>query len=412
MLPRAAVAMGVWACTLGCNELSGLSGLEKVDCAGGTCTGQAGGGGTGGTTTTSTGVAGASSYAPSIAAFTLGRHGACVTDGNDGLTRCWGAMIGNGTAGVETRPALAAGGLELAGVGHGFDHRCGYDSIGNVWCWGGNDFGQLGDGTDVTRVEPAQVTGLTEVERLSHGAHHTCAMTVSGGLFCWGANRQGQLGTGDTLDRSTPTEITGFTDVLRLACGTYSSCLVLTTGEVYCWGLNDHGQLGFDPQTDPVVLTPRQIPGIPAMERIYPGHETMCSRTLGTRLMYCWGDNEFGQLGDGTNLSTHVPQQVDQIDEVGVAFPGMKHTCVVDTTDAAYCWGANDHGQLGVSTATPAVNLPQLVADSVKAFGAKTAESTCYADWQDAIYCTGLNDSGQLGDGTYDSRDSFEPVLF
>lgn len=401
----------------GCNALSGLSSLEPVDCVedcgGG---GGAGGssGGAGGNAGGSGGAGGGSQGGASalqIATVVAGRHGSCVI-GFDGRVQCWGETIGSASTPTSTTPVELEG--SFVDVGKGFSHACGYDAMGTVSCWGNNDHGQLGDGTHEARAVPVEVVGLPPVERFSIGANHTCVATddLPPQLFCWGDNTYGQLGTGDRDDRASPFELTGLGNVIRIAAGVSHTCAVVDTGEVSCWGLNDEGQLGLDPNTDPEVLTPQLVVGLPPAERIYPGNKQTCLRGQGDRELHCWGGNEFGQLGDGTVTPRFTPALIPDVAEVADVITGLRHTCALDNEFTLFCWGANDHGQLGTPMSPTPQTTPAQVATEVRLFAGKHAEHSCSVGIDDVVRCSGLNDSGQLGNGTYESTDQPTPVTF
>ena len=392
---------------LGCNSLTGFSSLDKADCVGGAC-GQGGAGGTG--TGTGPGSGGAFPFG-SIFTLNAGRHGTCLTlESNIGY--CWGKHTGNAAAPFSTTPQPIDG-PKMPLVGQGFDHHCGLGEDGSFYCWGGNDRGQLGDGTRVTRMTPQKVEGLPEIERYSLAGDHTCVVTPFGTedprVFCWGGNAYGELGVGDQIDRDTPVELMGLGDVIRVSCGDGYTCAVRgSDGALICWGRNEHGQLGLDPVTDPVVLTPTVIPGMPALERVYTSVDHTCGRTDGVKELTCWGRNDHGQLGDGTTTSRHTPQIVPEISNLNVAYLGTRHTCAADGILDVLCWGANDHGQLGATPSDTPVVVPQLLASNVSVIACKAAEHTCWGFGQELL-CAGLNDSGQLGTGDYEPSDT--PVM-
>ncbi len=181
--------------------------------------------------------------------------------------------------------------------------------------------------------------------------------------------------------------------------GAFHGCAVLETPEIMCWGRNDEGQLGLDPATTPTATTPQLVPGLPEVERDYGGVLTTCVRTTNTRELYCWGNNDYGQLGNGTTTSSLTPVHVPEIERLGVLFPGVRHTCAYDTsaedeTIKVFCWAANDHGQVGLPKDTVQYESPQLLAEGLadSGVGAKLSEHTCYIDAE--------------------SRDSFAPVQF
>jgi alpha-tubulin suppressor-like RCC1 family protein len=133
------------------------------------------------------------------------------------------------------------------------------------------------------------------------------------------------------------------------------------------------------------------------------GNSHSCAES-GRRLL-CWGDNRFGQLGDGTTESRLDPTPVGGLSGLPVSVvAGASHTCALLADGTAHCWGQNLHGQLGDSSttnaATPVPVAGGLLFTRLVAGGAVTCGRTVDGD----EYCWGLNQSGQLGDGTLDSR--------
>ena len=139
----------------------------------------------------------------------------------------------------------------------GYTHSCALELGGDIYCWGDNSLGQLGD-TLVTQASvPHLVMGGLTFLSVSAGAGHTCGVTGAGSAYCWGSDASGQLGSvalslcssgiGAQLCTPVPTPVAGGLTFQSVAAGTQHSC-GLTSGAggavTYCWGLNDHGQLG------------------------------------------------------------------------------------------------------------------------------------------------------------------------
>jgi alpha-tubulin suppressor-like RCC1 family protein len=131
-------------------------------------------------------------------------------------------------------------------------HICGLTTAGGAYCWGWNYFGQLGTttntGTDSPNPTPTAVSlpnGVTFVS-IEAGVYHTCGLTSAGAAYCWGNSGNGQLGDGTTTGSSAPVAVSAPEGVTfaRLAAGSYHTCGVTSAGAAYCWGFNDYGQLG------------------------------------------------------------------------------------------------------------------------------------------------------------------------
>jgi alpha-tubulin suppressor-like RCC1 family protein len=115
-----------------------------------------------------------------------------------------------------------------------------------AFCWGHNSSGQLGDGTHTTRLVPTRV--LTDLRFIAApaGDAHTCALTPDHRAYCWGDNVSGELGDGSFTSRAVPGAVTGsrsFT-VLNSPGQNEHNCGVTGVGSLFCWGLNNYGQIG------------------------------------------------------------------------------------------------------------------------------------------------------------------------
>ena len=179
---------------------------------------------------------------------------------------------------------------------------------GTVECWGDNFDGQLGNpGSNGT---PMPVIGLTDVTAISVGgdAGFACALLAGGTVECWGDNEYGELGNGSTASNSpTPVAVSGLTGVIAISAGEYDACALLMGGTVECWGDNEYGELGNGAATGPETCsgyacstTPVAISGLTGVTAISAGAGASACAVLTGGTVMCWGDNYGGQLGNGT----------------------------------------------------------------------------------------------------------------
>jgi alpha-tubulin suppressor-like RCC1 family protein len=119
-----------------------------------------------------------------------------------------------------------------------------------VECWGQNNYGDLGNGTKegicYWDLDWGNVSGLSSgVIAISAGYTHACALTSSGGVECWGDNEFGELGNGTTAESDVPVNVSGLASgVIAISAGGLLTCALTTSGRVMCWGDNEFGELG------------------------------------------------------------------------------------------------------------------------------------------------------------------------
>ena len=217
----------------------------------------------------------------------------------------------------------------------------------------------LGDGTTTDRHTPTQTASLgtdRTAVAIAIDNDHTCAILDDGSVSCWGNNDHGQLGDGTTTDRLTPTQTASLGSertAVAIATGFLHTCVILDDGSVSCWGNNDQGQLGDGTTTD--RLTPTQTASLGAdrtgVEIIAKNHWTCALLDDGS--ISCWGSNYNGQLGDGTNTDRNTPTQTASLgtNRTAVAIAaGSNNVCAILDNGSVSCWGRNYAGQLGDGT--------------------------------------------------------------
>jgi alpha-tubulin suppressor-like RCC1 family protein len=288
-------------------------------------------------------------------------------------------------------------------IATGAYHACAISSSGGVKCWGENTRGQLGDGTRTGRYMAVDVNGLSHGARaLSAAGWHTCVLTAGGKVECWGLNDKGQLGDGTQTDSAVPVPVSSLPDGIQaVSAGTQHTCALTSGGGVKCWGDNSFGQLG-DGTTTP-SSSPVDVRGLTSgVAAVSAGMQHTCALTKAGGVK-CWGLNTYLQLGDGTDFDRSVPVDVVGLSRGAKAVSaGGEFTCALLLDGGVKCWGfglvgdgsKGDHGEpldvIGLSGPASAISLGRSHACAVVAGG--------------GVMCWGINSSGQLGDGSMMDR--------
>ena len=297
--------------------------------------------------------------------------------------------------------------LTFAAVSAGGGVTCGVTPAGAAYCWGANGGGQLGNGTQINSTTPVAVSGgLTFAAVDPRGASSPCGVTTAGAAYCWGDNIYGELGTGTTSFSHTPVAVSGgHTFAGVSAGGYYATCGVTTAGAAYCWGLNNYGQLGNGSLTN--SSTPVAVSGGLTFATVSAENSYACGVTT-AGAAYCWGYNSYGELGNGTQINSTTPVAVSGGLTFATVSAGFYAACGVTTAGAAYCWGDNSYGALGTGTTSFSLT-PVAVSGGLTFAGVSAGEySACGVTTAHAAYCWGLNPYGGLGNGT--TTNSSTPV--
>jgi len=308
--------------------------------------------------------------------------------------------------------SVLAEGEYIVQVAAGSSHSLALTNTGVVYAWGQNRYGQLGDDSTETRTIPVKVhdgaMGNSDVEAIAAGAYHSLALK-DGMVYAWGFNIYGQLGDDSTETRTIPVEVhdgaMGNSDVEAIAAGAYHS-LALRNGTAYAWGRNFESQLGDGTTTDretPVKVQDGAM-GNSGVEAIAAAD--LHSLVLKNGTVYAWGANQFHQLGNGTVHNSSTPFKVldGAMGNSGVeaiAAGGYHSLALKD--GMVYAWGYNIYGQLGDGTTTDR-ETPVKVQDGsmgnsdVEAIAAGGLHALALKNGK--VYAWGANADRQLGNGT------------
>jgi alpha-tubulin suppressor-like RCC1 family protein len=278
-------------------------------------------------------------------------------------------QVGDGTSGTNrNQPVAVTGGHVFASIAAGFYHTCGITTASGtaaedrqVYCWGNNGNGQLGDGTTTNNATPVRVANplqtTTRATVLSLGSGHSCARALDNQIYCWGYNGDGELGNNTAVSSAVPVGVALARTWTTVAAGASHSCGLDVNNDAYCWGYNGYGQLGDGTTTG--RLLPTLVTGGLKLSSIGAGSYHTCAVLGVNGNGYCWGRNFEGQLGDnqGSGNQSTAPVQVNGTLSFTRITGGYYNTCGRSGT-GVYCWGQNNYGQLGNGTRGANVLIP------------------------------------------------------
>jgi alpha-tubulin suppressor-like RCC1 family protein len=296
-------------------------------------------------------------------AIALGYNDKCAI-ALEGSLFCWGSddygSMGNGP--IDTSLKLSpspvtvpTGVTSWTSVSSGYLTNCAIANTGDAYCWGLNALGPY-QSSDIPVIIP-KPSGVLKWLKITVGHEHTCAITDTGELNCWGSNRYGNLGNGiisnttvsaPGISIARPGGVSRWTDVGTFAFrDVYNvfdthNCAIADTGDAYCWSINDYGELGNGSATSitttgttvgvlpypTLVIKPA---GVTSWTAIQPGDLHTCALS-NSGTPYCWGQENYGELGDGNASPSQRKTPVAVIIPTGLTFKaasaGLYMTCI------------------------------------------------------------------------------------
>ncbi len=348
----------------------------------------------------------------------VGRHTSCALR-NNGKVYCWGSngggRLGIGSSDGQPHPSPVQAALlpendlvtDIQMSSMGAMARL---ESGQLFCWGACMKATPNTTSLTSQYTPALMAGINDIVYFEMAHWHVCGEKSNGDIVCWGRNANATLGNGnENLDGNYTHN--SFGNITHLGTGYYMSggghtCALADNDDVWCWGLNKRGQAGQtngDACTDgDCVKSPQKVDGLENLDLIYldSSNATNCVVThLGE--VWCWGQNTNGQLGNGNQTHTAVPQQVLGLNGVQIktVSMGSGHACALSELGKVYCWGSNTYwNQVGDSSDVnqlQAVLVPGLPLPATQV--AARTEHTCALLEDKNVWCWGANSKGQSG---------------
>ncbi len=368
---------------------------------------------------------------------------AAITENGD--LYCWGynryGQVGNGTTENQLTPVKVLSGVKSVTYSYTYsytysdsfsDFSYAYSSVsaitenGDLYCWGYNGYGEAGNGTTENQLTPVKVlSGVKSVtysytysytysdsfSDFSYAYSSVSAITENGDLYCWGYNGYGEAGNGTTENQLTPVKVlSGVKSVTYSYTSSYTSYFsvsaITENGDLYCWGYNGNGEAGNG--TTENQLTPvKVLSGVKSVTYSYPASFSVSAITENGDL-YCWGNNEYGQVGNGTTNKQLTPVKVlSGVKSVTHSYHSSFSVSAITENGDLYCWGDNGNGEVGNGT-TENQLTPVKVLSGVKSVTYSSSSRVYYSvlaiTENGDLYCWGYNGYGEAGNGTTENQ--------
>lgn len=336
-------------------------------------------------------------------ALTVGADHTCGID-DEGDSWCWGrnehgqlgttnppdpCSIGTGIAIPCAVAAIRVAAEPFTDLVGGWYHNCGLTTAGAAYCWGLNNGGQLGDGGTASGPNPLPVAGGHRFQSLAAKENTTCGIRDDNALMCWG---------GDVL---APARMAGDLEFTTVAPGR-TTCAIATDDATWCWGTRGRGQLGV-PEAELacdslLCLDPQRVDTEAVFVDLAVGYEFACGLTE-AGVAWCWGANDLGQLGDGTNVDRSEPMPTAGGHIFEALRADREQVCGTTTGGPMRCWGRGAAG-FGAGSASAQADVPTLAAPDLHLVETAIGFSTqCGFDTLGLAWCWGGNGWGQVGNG-------------
>lgn len=268
---------------------------------------------------------------------------------------------------------------------------------GTLWAWGSNSNGQLGDGTIINRLTPIQIGTATDWVAVSGGNTHVLAIKSDGTLWAWGNNADGQLGIGNTTSQSTPVQVGTASDWYTVAAGHHHSMAIKTNGSLWGFGRNANNQIA--QPTSSNYTSPAQVGTDFNWASVSCGEAfSIIVKANGTA--WSCGNNGLGQLGNSATAgNTNVALAQMGTDNKWLSIQcGADYTLGIKADGTLWSWGNNNFGQLGNGSFQPP--SPMQIGTSNNWVQVSAGyNSTMAITGSGSLQMTGNDFYGQMGNG-------------
>ncbi len=323
----------------------------------------------------------------------------------DGTVWCFGigkeGELGDGSLKKYSGPVKVKGLRDVVDIDASFGVTIALKQDGTVWGWGIQDMGTFGSAYPQICPEPVQIPGLTDMKAIAAGDGYVVALKKDGTVWWIGE-----------VTGSTAAQMKGLKDITAISAMGFHAAALKKDGTVWCWGANYGGQLGNGSiKKDDLSMnsTPGQVKGLTGVIAISAGDlHTLALKKDGT--VWVWGSNSDGQLGSGSarGMDTSVPLKVKGLQGIEYIGTGFYSSMAVSKDGTAWCWGNNEYGQFGNGTVKSSITPVKIagLAGTVDAAGARFQFIALKKDG--SVWVAGTNDIGQLGTG--DTKNRYYPA--
>ncbi len=324
----------------------------------------------------------------------------------DGTLWAWGynnsGQVGDGTTVNKTAPVQIGTDTKWTSISAGNSHALALKADGTLWAWGANNANQVGDGTTTNRLAPVQIGVESKWTNISAGYQFNLALKADGTLWSWGYNANGQLGIGTTTSQSAPIQVGADNSWVTISAGEAFATALKANGTCWTWGTNANGQLGDG--TTVGKSSPIQMGTDNKWVSVFAGAvHTLALKADGT--LWTWGANASGQIGDGTTVQKTNPVQIKGAPDEWVSTSSFEYNNFgLKANGALWAWGNNDKGQLGDGTMLNRSTPVQIGSDTKWISIAAGKNHTLGLKADGTLWAWGTNSFGELGDGTTINR--------